>query len=307
MALAVGPRPARLAHRVLGDVTALPGRGVRHPRRRGGPGVPAPRERGRAGGGGHWHVRAALAPQRPGAARRREDVEVDRQRRDGRRGAGALAARRAAPLRPRQPLPEPGEPHRRGAHGRRVRRGTACSRPCGVSPHPRQHSARRRRASARRSTYRPSANRFVEALEDDLGTPQALAAVFDLARAVNRGRDAGHDVRAPQATLAELARDVLGLRLEEPDAVEVLDVVALSKLASKHGVSCGGSGRGVDDRGAARGPHGGARRARLRPRGRESARTSRMRVWRWRTRPRGRAGARGGSDAREAPRANHCR
>ena len=84
-------------------------------------------------------------------------------------------------------------------------------------------------------------DRFVEALEDDLGTPQALAAVFDLARAVNRGRDAGHDVRAAQATLAELTRDVLGLRLEEPDAVEVLDVVALSKLASKHGVSCGGS------------------------------------------------------------------
>ncbi len=83
--------------------------------------------------------------------------------------------------------------------------------------------------------------RFVEALEDDLGTPQALAAVFDLARSVNRGRDAGHDVRAAQATLAELTRDVLGLRLEEPAAVEVLDVVALSKLASKHGVSCGGS------------------------------------------------------------------
>ena len=83
--------------------------------------------------------------------------------------------------------------------------------------------------------------RFIDALEDDLGTPQALAAVFDLARAVNRGRDAGYDVRAAQATLAELTRDVLGLRLEEPDAVEVLDVVALSKLASKHGVSCGGS------------------------------------------------------------------
>ncbi|MXW23443.1 MAG: cysteine--tRNA ligase [Chloroflexi bacterium] len=89
----------------------------------------------------------------------------------------------------------------------------------------------------------PSAERarFVDALEDDLGTPQALAAAFDLARAVNRGRDAGQDVRTAQATLAELTRDVLGLRLEEPEAVEVLDIVALSKLASKHGVSCGGS------------------------------------------------------------------
>ena len=65
--------------------------------------------------------------------------------------------------------------------------------------------------------------------------------MFDLARSVNRGRDAGREVRAAQAALAELARDVLGLRLEAPDAVEALDVVALSKLASKHGVSCGGS------------------------------------------------------------------
>ena len=81
-------------------------------------------------------------------------------------------------------------------------------------------------------------------MEDDLGTPQALAATFDLARAVNRARDAGRDVTASQATLAELARDVLGLRLEPPDALDAagsLDVVALSKLASRHGVACGGS------------------------------------------------------------------
>ena len=83
--------------------------------------------------------------------------------------------------------------------------------------------------------------RFVEAMEDDLGTPQALAAAFDLARAVNRARDAGADVTAAQATLAEITRDVLGLRLEEPAAEAALDVVALSKLASRYEVSCGGS------------------------------------------------------------------
>jgi cysteinyl-tRNA synthetase len=83
--------------------------------------------------------------------------------------------------------------------------------------------------------------RFVAAMEDDLGTPQALAAVFELARAVNRGRDAGHDVAAAQATLGELAREVLGLRLEERAADEQLDAVALSKLASRHEVACGGS------------------------------------------------------------------
>ena len=41
-----------------------------------------------------------------------------------------------------------------------------------------------------------------------------------------------------------MTRDVLGLRLDEPvasAAAEALDAVALSKLASRHGVSCGGS------------------------------------------------------------------
>jgi cysteinyl-tRNA synthetase len=41
---AVGSRAARLAHRVLGDERAVPRDGLRHPRRRDRPGVPAPRE-----------------------------------------------------------------------------------------------------------------------------------------------------------------------------------------------------------------------------------------------------------------------
>jgi cysteinyl-tRNA synthetase len=59
--------------------------------------------------------------------------------------------------------------------------------------------------------------RFVAALEEDLNTPQALATLFDLAREINRGRDAGRSVRAAQETLRELA-GVLGLRLEARDA-----------------------------------------------------------------------------------------
>ena len=43
--VAVGTRPARLAHRVLRDVAALPRTRVRHPRRRTRPALPAPRER----------------------------------------------------------------------------------------------------------------------------------------------------------------------------------------------------------------------------------------------------------------------
>jgi hypothetical protein len=41
------PRTSRLAHRVLGDERASPGRDLRHPRRRTGPDLPAPRKRDR--------------------------------------------------------------------------------------------------------------------------------------------------------------------------------------------------------------------------------------------------------------------
>lgn len=57
---------------------------------------------------------------------------------------------------------------------------------------------------------------FIAALDDDLNTSGAAAALFDLATAVNRGRDAGHRIDAAQATLLELA-GVLGLRLEETE------------------------------------------------------------------------------------------
>ncbi len=55
--------------------------------------------------------------------------------------------------------------------------------------------------------------RFIEAMEDDLNTPRALAAMFDLAREVNRAASAGQDVSGAQATLRELC-GVLGLTLQ---------------------------------------------------------------------------------------------
>ena len=51
-------------------------------------------------------------------------------------------------------------------------------------------------------------------MDDDLNTPQAVAALFDLARDINRGRDAGQSVDDGQATLRELG-GVLGLTFEE--------------------------------------------------------------------------------------------
>lgn len=59
--------------------------------------------------------------------------------------------------------------------------------------------------------------KFIAAMDDDFGTPQAIAALYDLAREINRARGEGASVEmlAPvQATLRELA-GVLGLTLEE--------------------------------------------------------------------------------------------
>jgi len=62
----------------------------------------------------------------------------------------------------------------------------------------------------------PFEQRFVEAMDDDMNTPGAIAALFDLAREINRGRDESRDIAKAQSTLQTLATDVLGLRLEEP-------------------------------------------------------------------------------------------
>ena len=57
---------------------------------------------------------------------------------------------------------------------------------------------------------------FVQAMEDDLNTPKALASLFDLARDINRNRDAGAGVAEARETLGRLA-GILGLTLAEPE------------------------------------------------------------------------------------------
>ncbi len=62
--------------------------------------------------------------------------------------------------------------------------------------------------------------KFIAAMDDDFGTPQAVAALYDLAREINRARGEGAtpDALAPaQATLRELA-GVLGLSLKESES-----------------------------------------------------------------------------------------
>lgn len=60
----------------------------------------------------------------------------------------------------------------------------------------------------------PYRERFITAMDEDLNTPQALAALFDLAREINRARDAGQPVNAAQETLRELG-GILGLTFAE--------------------------------------------------------------------------------------------
>ncbi|MFC1911555.1 cysteine--tRNA ligase [Chloroflexota bacterium] len=69
----------------------------------------------------------------------------------------------------------------------------------------------------------PYRERFIEAMDDDFNTPQALAALFDLAREINQAADSGTSFLKARSVLEELATDVLGLKLSalaflgEPD------------------------------------------------------------------------------------------
>jgi cysteinyl-tRNA synthetase len=61
----------------------------------------------------------------------------------------------------------------------------------------------------------PYRSRFTGSMDDDFNTAQALAALFELAREINRGREEKCDVTSAQNTLRELT-GVLGFTLEEP-------------------------------------------------------------------------------------------
>jgi len=56
-------------------------------------------------------------------------------------------------------------------------------------------------------------NNFTEAMDDDFGTPQALATLFDLAREINRADEAGYEPEEARKVLLEMA-GVLGLALK---------------------------------------------------------------------------------------------
>jgi cysteinyl-tRNA synthetase len=66
----------------------------------------------------------------------------------------------------------------------------------------------------------PYRQRFIQAMDDDFNTAQALAALFDLAREINRSGESGLAVEEARETLKELA-GVLGMTLAEPEKPEL--------------------------------------------------------------------------------------
>jgi cysteinyl-tRNA synthetase len=62
--------------------------------------------------------------------------------------------------------------------------------------------------------------RFIEAMDDDFGTPQAIAALFDLARSINTWKEQGKDVSQAQKMLRDLA-SILGLTFKEDKEKEL--------------------------------------------------------------------------------------
>ncbi len=65
----------------------------------------------------------------------------------------------------------------------------------------------------------PYRKQFNGAMDDDFNTPQALAVLFDLARAINEAGDSGLSFIDARSVISELARDVLGLKLDPFDLI----------------------------------------------------------------------------------------
>ena len=77
----------------------------------------------------------------------------------------------------------------------------------------------------------PFREQFIASMDDDLNTPKALAAMFDLSREMNRQRDAGHSITAAQECLRHIG-SLLGLTFNEREAVLDVDADSYNTLIS---------------------------------------------------------------------------
>ena len=83
----------------------------------------------------------------------------------------------------------------------------------------------------------PHAQRFKAALDDDFGTPEAMAVLFDLAAAVNRGEAAlAGQLRALGGVLGLLQRDAVGFLQAAPEgglAADAIEAKVAARTAAK--------------------------------------------------------------------------
>ena len=220
------------------------GETLRHPRRRPGPDLPAPRERDRAERGRERQaVRALLGAQRPGQPGRREDVEVDAK-------LYFLIEDIAKDFEPEvvrfyllvDALPEPDRVQRRAARARRASRTQRLRQPLersgGFDETPGGPAA----GGAMQAAMRRGRPRFPEAMDDDFNTATALGHLFDLAREVNRALDEGGGAE-PAAGGAGRSAELGGARVVLEGApparsrwpAEVLALVEPARPRAKHG------------------------------------------------------------------------
>jgi cysteinyl-tRNA synthetase len=81
---------------------------------------------------------------------------------------------------------------------------------------------------------RPYYDRFIEAMDDDFNTPQAIAILFDLARDINKAEENNIDASKAREMLKELG-GVLGLTFKEPkeEPINIQDLANLLVLINR--------------------------------------------------------------------------
>ena len=75
----------------------------------------------------------------------------------------------------------------------------------------------------------PFQGQFLEGMDEDLNTPKALAALFDLSHEMNRQKDAGHSIAAAQDCLRHLG-SILGLTFDERESALEVDAASYNSL-----------------------------------------------------------------------------
>ena len=78
----------------------------------------------------------------------------------------------------------------------------------------------------------PFRDQFMSGMDDDLNTPKALAAMFDLSREMNRQRDDGNSITKAQECLRQLG-SLLGLTFKERETHLKVDAESYNALVSK--------------------------------------------------------------------------